>query len=129
MSNVAVLSPKSLFRSCLATLLNTLGFEHVDQAATLIELKERTPSGSKPEILLVDLTSEIETVSCFMDDIKAWLPETKVVLLAETLDIGRLGECFAAGASGYLLEDLSGEALEKSLTLVSAGEKVFPSEL
>ena len=30
---------------------------------------------------------------------------------------------------GYLLEDLSAEALQKSLALVFAGEKVFPSAL
>ncbi len=51
------------------------------------------------------------------------------MFLSTDLDLKLLSSCFAAGASGYLLENLSSEALQKSLTLVSAGEKVFPSEL
>jgi DNA-binding NarL/FixJ family response regulator len=61
--------------------------------------------------------------------IEALAPTTKVVFLSAHLDINLLAECFAYGASGYLLEDLSPEALQKSLTLVSIGEKVFPSAL
>lgn len=40
-----------------------------------------------------------------------------------------LARCFAAGASGYLLENISRDTLGKSLTLVGAGGKVFPPEL
>jgi two-component system nitrate/nitrite response regulator NarL len=40
-----------------------------------------------------------------------------------------LSSCFAAGACGYLLEDISRDGLLHSLRLVSAGENVFPSAL
>ena len=41
----------------------------------------------------------------------------------------QLALSFAAGADGYLLEEISPEALLESLNLVMLGEKVFPSRL
>jgi two-component system nitrate/nitrite response regulator NarL len=75
--------------------------------------------------LLLDLEETINTVT----KIKAWGPTSRIVILAEKLDIEAMTTCFAAGASGYLLHTISRDALRDSLLLVSAGEKVFPSEL
>jgi two-component system, NarL family, nitrate/nitrite response regulator NarL len=53
----------------------------------------------------------------------------KIICLAPEFDFDVMSACFAAGASGYLLESISRDALRESLRLVDAGEKVFPSEL
>ena len=129
MSQVAVLASHSLVRAGLASLLKSLGFEDVAEGATLDDLMQGTSGDALPEILLANLVPSAADVSDLMRAIEAWSPTTKVVFLSDHLDINLLSECFARGASGYLLEDLSAEALQQSLALVSAGEKVFPSSL
>ncbi len=129
MSRVAVLAPHSLARAGLASLLASLRFGDVNEGSTLDDLILGTNRDALPEMLLVSPVPSAPEVSDLMQGIEAWAPTTKVVFLAANLDIDLLSECFARGARGYLLEDLSAEALEKSLALVFAGEKVFPSAL
>lgn len=52
-----------------------------------------------------------------------------IILLAKSIEPDQLASSFASGADGYLLEDISPEALLESLHLVTLGEKVFPSQL
>ena len=125
---VAVLARNSLFRAGLVSLLAALGFDRVVEAGSLQELKQMATE-DRVEILLFHLPYEAESVSDSMNQIRSWLPEVKVVFLSDKLHVDLMSECFAAGASGYLLENLSRDALQKSLTLISTGAKVFPSEL
>ena len=129
MSRLAVLSSHSLLRAGLTSLLTSLGFDVVAEGSTLDDLVQRRAGDARPEMLLANLVPSAPEVSDLMQGIEAWAPTTKVVFLAANLDIDLLSECFAHGARGYLLEDLSAEALQKSLALVFAGEKVFPSAL
>jgi two-component system nitrate/nitrite response regulator NarL len=129
MAALAVLCPSPLFRAGLVSLLATLGFDNVEEAATTKDLKQRLNGGPVPEILLVSLSRPIEPIANSMDEIRTLLPDAKIVFLAADLDLELLGDCFAAGASGYLLENISRGALQESLRLVRAGEKVFPSQL
>jgi len=128
MATMAVLASCPLFRAGLASLLQTMGFNPVKQAADVKELQQQLDEGISPEMLLIDLShGGDKAVSA--DDIRTWAPVTKVVLLASELDLGLLSDYFAAGACGYLLEKISANAFEESIRLVHAGEKVFPSEL
>src|SRR3546814_5598694 len=58
-----------------------------------------------------------------------YLPSTEVVVLADTLSLDHITTCLKAGAGGYLLSDISCNALQQCLRLVLLGEKVFPSQL
>ena len=129
MSYVAVIASQSLVRAGLSSLLKSMGFSKVDEAATLDGLRQCTSGDIVPEVALAHLSSSAISAPDLMEAIKAWAPTTKVVFIAPHLDINLLSECFACGASGYLLEDLSPHALQMSLTLVASGEKVFPSGL
>jgi two-component system nitrate/nitrite response regulator NarL len=126
---IAVLARNSLIRAGLVSLLAALGFERVVEAGGLEELRPQIASEGRIEILLFHLPYAAESVSGSINELRSWLPDVKVVFLSQKLDVALMSECFAAGASGYLLENLSREALQKSLTLVRTGEKVFPSEL
>jgi two-component system, NarL family, nitrate/nitrite response regulator NarL len=126
---LAVLGQSSLFRAALVSLLAALGFERIADAATLAELKELDTNRDDFDILLVHVPPATAKISQWMREIKAALPRTRVVFLARMLDLKLMAECFAGGASGYLLENLSCDALTRSLALVQIGEKVFPSEL
>ena len=127
MASLAVLAPNLLLRAWLAALLRTMGFDRVEEATDLEDLKRRANDVRHPEILLISLLQRDLGLDALIQEIKAWAPHAKVVFLAPALDMPALSACFAAGADGYLLEDISRDGLQHSLSLVSAGEKVFPS--
>jgi two-component system, NarL family, nitrate/nitrite response regulator NarL len=51
------------------------------------------------------------------------------VVLANNFVVDALRDAMNAGADGYLMKDVSPEALLQSLELVMLGEKVFPTNL
>jgi DNA-binding NarL/FixJ family response regulator len=126
--DIAVLGSNSLFRAGLVSLLAALGLERVSEACSLDELKKIATQNAL-DVVLFHLPHQVNSVTDAMKDIRLHLSDVKVVFLSDQLDVDLMSECFAAGASGYLLQNLSRVALHTSLTLVCAGEKVFPSEL
>jgi two-component system nitrate/nitrite response regulator NarL len=129
MASLAVLAPSPLFRAGLAALAVTMGFEPVEEAAGVKEIRNRGRESRRPELILIALPHENSESAEMMQEISAWAPDAKVVFIAPALDALVLSACFAAGASGVLVENMSREGLKHSLRLVAAGEKVFPSEL
>jgi len=126
---LAVLAPSPLFRSGLVALLSTMGFGSVEEAADLKDLAGRIKEARRPAVLLISLPQSEDDLAALMEEIKAWAPKGKVVFIAPTFDMHALTACFAAGAVGHIVESISREALQHSLGLVLAGEKIFPSEL
>lgn len=129
MASVAVFARSPLFRAGLAALMSTMGFAPVLAVSALEELNAEADKLAPPEMILLSLPQDGEQLSTLIRDIRTQVPAAKIVCLAQTLDIQELSSCFAAGASGYLLQEISRSGLEHSLRLVSAGEKVFPSAL
>ena len=129
MASLAVFDLSPLFRAGLAALASTMGFDPVEQAADLDDLMRRDDEASRPDLMLVGLPPDLADLASLMHEIRLWAPDTRVVVIAPALDAAALGACFAAGASGYLIENISREGLKHSLGLVSVGENVFPSEL
>jgi len=126
--NVVVIDSNNLFRAGLVSLLSTMGFGRVDEARSVADLI-RIARDSPPEILLSDLPEGLPTAVDTIRQVGSWAPDTKVIFLADDIDLEVLSGCYAAGASGFLLKSISRDALADSLRLVSAGEKVFPSRL
>lgn len=126
---VGVINSNALSREGLASLLTGMGFGSVQGAAGVQDLKQLADGHPMPDVVLVDLSRSVGDVIATMNAIKVWSPTTKVVFLLQELDVELLGACFGAGAFGYLLKDISRAALEETLKLVCAGEKVFPSSL
>lgn len=129
MASLAVLDPSPLFRAGLAALASAMGLAPVVEAADLNELIGRQDETSRPELMLIGLPQSAKEIAPLMHEINGWAPTVKVVFIAPELDLAALIAGFAAGACGYLVDSISREGLQHSLTLVSAGEKVFPSEL
>jgi len=109
--------------------LRTLGFVPVEEAADLAELQRRESGAPRPDIVVVSLLPSVEALTALIREIRDWAPHARIVIIASALDGPALSAGFAAGAAGYLLENISRDGLEYSLRLVSAGENVFPSEL
>jgi two-component system, NarL family, nitrate/nitrite response regulator NarL len=64
-----------------------------------------------------------------LEQLQAAYPEARIVVLADDFAVDALRNAMNAGADGYLMKDVSPEALIQSLELVMMGEKVFPTNL
>jgi two-component system nitrate/nitrite response regulator NarL len=129
MAGVIVVGPRSLLRVGLVSLLATIGFEPIEEADDFLHITGCTAAKPFADVLVICLVRQLNNIIDRVGEIKAWRPTARIVFVVPNLDIEVMTGCFAAGAQGYLLETISRDALRESLKLVSAGEKVFPSEL
>ncbi len=117
-----------LFQEGLKSLLSGSLFEVVGEADDVgqvhASLGDQTPS-----IVLLDVSAEPEHAADDLIHLRGALPEAKIVVLTESLYSQTLAACLGAGAHGYLIKDISVDALLQSLRLVMLGEKVFPTHL
>jgi two-component system nitrate/nitrite response regulator NarL len=56
-------------------------------------------------------------------------PNARIVVLASDLSVDVLRDAMTCGVDGFLMKDVSPEALIQSLQLIMLGEKVFPTNL
>lgn len=80
-------------------------------------------------LVLIQKPDDVAEIARDIEALKACDNPPWIVLLAKTIQLEQFSACFACGIDGYLLEDISPEALLDSLHLVTLGEKVFPSQL
>lgn len=64
-----------------------------------------------------------------LQQLRSAYPGAHIVVLASDFAVDALRDTMNAGADGYLMKDVSPEALLQSLELVMMGEKVFPTNL
>ena len=129
MVSVTVLGARSLFRAGLVDLLTAIGFDPIQEADDIGQLRRQLGEAPPKNLLITALARGAGEAANIVRDVKIWLPTAKIVCLVPDFDLEEMRGCFAAGASGYVLESLTRDALRESLRLVAAGEKVFPSEL
>ncbi len=116
-----------LFREGLKSLLKGSQFEVVGEAddVSMFEID----ADLEPGLILIDLSSNPSHIVDDLNHLGSALPDSPVVILNDNLCSNTLASCLAAGASGYLMKDISLDALLISLQLVVLGEKVFPTHL
>lgn len=129
MVSVTVLGARSLFRAALVDLLGAIGFSPIEEADDIGQLRRQLGEAPPSNMLITDLARGGGDAANTVREIKSWLASAKVVCLVPEFDLNEMRACFAVGASGYILESISRDALRESLLLVDAGEKVYPSEL
>jgi two-component system nitrate/nitrite response regulator NarL len=126
---ITVIGSRSLLRAGLVSLLSAIGFESIEEADDIKYLRDHINAKPSSDMLIVCLVRGVEEIRAAVAEIRAREQTARIVFVVPKLDLDIMSACFAAGASGYLLETISRDALRESLKLVSAGEKVFPSEL
>jgi two-component system nitrate/nitrite response regulator NarL len=124
-----LIDSNKLFREGLKRLLDDSPFQIVAEASNLREGVSIAESGLKPQLVLLDLVNGGEDEAEAMRRLRGLLPDTRLVVLTTDLCTRRLANALEAGADGYLMKDLSADALAQSLRLVMMGEKVFPTHL
>lgn len=130
MSQVKTLLVESnrLFREGIKGLLAKSSFDVAAEATNMDEALRLLENGLAVDLVVMDLTGadgEDELMGRLRDE----APEARLVVLTQALSAQRLAEVLEVGADGYLLKDVSSEALILSLRLVMLGEKVFPTDL
>jgi two-component system, NarL family, nitrate/nitrite response regulator NarL len=121
-----LIGQSNLFRAGLKMLLKPTSFA---VAKELEDLSELSGLDWSEGLFLVQKPDDIRDIDAGIVALKRTMPKCHIVLLAQTMEADQLALSFAAGADGYLLEEISPEALLESLNLVMLGEKVFPSRL
>jgi len=132
MENVTafLIDANKLFREGLKRLLDESPFQIVAEASNVREgVQIAEQQGLKPDLILLDLMNGGEDEAEAMRRLRQVLPNSRMVVLTTDLCTRRLSNALEAGADGYLMKDLSSDALTQSLRLVMMGEKVFPTHL
>lgn len=126
--SVALIDSNNLFRQGLKALLAEQEFQITREASSLSAALSIANEENSPQLLLVDPAGMGDSVQV-VQALKEAFPEGKLVLLTGKLDGDVMAKAIQAGADGFLMKDMSVEALAQSLRLVMMGEKVLPSDL
>src|SRR3954452_10256162 len=126
--SICLIDASRLFREGLRRIFSGSPFAVINEASSI---EEALPlmEALQPSLVLVDLSDSCEAVSEGVNRIAAAAPGTRIVVLTENIQGNRLADALSAGVDGYLLKNMSADALHQSLRLVLLGEKVFPTDL
>lgn len=130
---IVLIDDSRLFREGLRRIFEDSPFEVKFEASTLDVFESHVGSAETlmpaPELILIDTRQVGQALLEQLKNLRGLFPDSRLVILTGHMQLNRLAIVLAAGADGYLLKDLSGEALLQSLRLVLLGEKVFPTDL
>jgi len=128
-SPVYLVGGSKLFRQGLRVYLEGTPFEAVREIEHAIDAKSRTEGEVPPALILFALSHGQDDYEASIKTLGVTFPDTPVVVIAESLALEDVTRCLASGVGGYLLSDISTDALSYSLQLVMLGEKVFPTQM
>jgi two-component system, NarL family, nitrate/nitrite response regulator NarL len=126
---VLVVERNRLFREGLKRIFEGSPFEVRREAGNFDEVLGTPSDEAPPDLVLTDLA---ENGANFVEQIatlRSRLPGLRIVVLTDRISNASLATALDAGVDGYLLKDMSADALQQSLRLVMLGEKVFPTGL
>jgi two-component system nitrate/nitrite response regulator NarL len=124
---LVVIETNRLFREGLRHLFSASSFDVVYESGSVEDAIPFVES-LQPALVLVGL-SDSDDVITRVSQIRAAAPRTRIVILADSIRINRLADAMTTGVDGYLLKNMSADALHQSLRIVLLGEKVFPTAL
>ncbi len=122
-----VLEPNVLLRAGLCKLLNGTQFKVIAAVASLGELRLRAKH--HPTLIIVSADAAPEDVSNVFGELQQQHPDARIVILARGHDSTRMRELAQYGASAYLCETMSPEAIIKSLELIMLNMSVVPAAM
>lgn len=82
-----------------------------------------------PDVVLMDIRMPVMNGVIATKQIKSALPETKILVLTTFDDSDYILNAINNGASGYLLKDISGDALIEAIKNAYAGDTILPSKI
>lgn len=119
----------NLFRHGLRSYLDCDAFRIAGELDSHTEIAAAVGDGDAPDLVLYAKMGVHDDPSEAIRSIHEELPDTHVLVMAEKLVPAEFSACLGANVSGYLLSDISKDALLHSIHLILLGEKVFATEL
>jgi two-component system response regulator DegU len=117
-----------MLREGLRRSMTEQGFSVVGEAADgaqAVELAQRL----HPDVVLMDVTMpELDGVGATRE-IRALLPDVRVVMLTMHADEDVLASAIRAGASGYLVKDCSTREIAEAVRMAASGETIISPNL
>jgi two-component system nitrate/nitrite response regulator NarL len=126
--SILLISSNRLFREGIRRIFSGTNFTVVQESSS-IEQALPLLAQSPPSLVLIDLHDVGHVLQEHLAELRASAPETRIVILTQAVHMNLLTDALLGGVDGYLLDDMSGDALQLSLNLVLLGEKVFPTGL
>jgi two-component system nitrate/nitrite response regulator NarL len=117
--------------SALRSLLRETSFR-IEREAALETVLGSVDHLEKPEVILTAIHRPLQGEGPEAADLESLcraFPDCPVVVLSDFTSRQQVSRVLQAGVRGYLLSDISSFALERSLQLVVAGERVIASSL
>ncbi|UEM02310.1 response regulator transcription factor [Skermanella rosea] len=121
-----------LFREGLKHLLAGTRFEvgaefnTMEQAIAHAGAREGSGQDAEPGLVI---TGQAVKAAADLQQLRDTYPAARIVVLADDMSVDMLREAMGGGADGFLIKNVSPEALIQSLQLIMLGEKVFPTNL
>jgi two-component system, NarL family, response regulator DegU len=117
-----------MLREGLSRSMQEQGFDIVGEAGDGAEAVTMAMA-VRPDVILMDVTMpEIDGVEACRQ-VRAQLPDTKVVMLTMHADQGVLTSAIRAGATGYLVKDCSTEEIASAVRMAAGGETALSPQL
>ena len=117
-----------LLRGGLRRMLEEIGADIVGDHASAEEVTCRG-ADSAPVVYLLMASSAPRGIRHDIAVLRSMDPGARIAVMRAGLATHELMETFTAGGDGFILEEISAQALHDSLGLIALGEKVFPSQL
>jgi two-component system, NarL family, nitrate/nitrite response regulator NarL len=120
----------SLFREGLLLILSTTAFRVCKVAATIDDLSLQSIPISRPVLFLIGAEgAHAGTTALAVGRVREHNSSARIVVLGDRCELNDALAVFRAGADGYLFEQISRDALIKSLDLVMLGVTVLPAAI
>lgn len=117
-----------LFREGLSRILSDSPFTVKGEASSLTDGMDLIPA-LNPGLIIIDPSGYGDALPGLMTTVESASPKPRVVVLTDSVGIAGLASALDTGVGGYLLKNMSTDALKQSLNLVVIGETVFPTDL
>jgi two-component system, NarL family, nitrate/nitrite response regulator NarL len=125
-SRTILIEANRLFREGLKHLLTGTRFEVGSEFNSFDLALAAGEAGAAPELVISGQPVKDEAD---LRAIREAFPTARIVVLADDLSVDVLRAAMGGGADGFLIKNVSPEALIQSLQLIMLGEKVFPTNL
>ena len=115
-------------RQGLANLIRESGHSNCAAYETIEDMETDNDRDLSDAMILINLGHDEEFVARSIKGLKSRHPTSQTVMLSNKYSHSHLRCAIDAGASGYILTDISCEAIIKSLEVISLGQPVIPEE-
>lgn len=126
--STVLVGKNSLAREGLRRILNEEDFTVQASIESGTYLLDQTAEADAPNLIIVD-NCDPDQIETELELFRAGYPNARRVVLSDNFQLNHVIDAFKGGADGYIVKQISCEALLESLRLVAMGEKVMPSEL